>query len=158
MTKIILFIYAFLLIFVPVFTTFAYTTGSGIVPICNKGALQKVEVKDASGVLIKDANGNPIYDYQLGATKCDFTQVINLANSVIDFLLFYIASPIAALIFCYAGFKLLTSGGSEEALTKAKKMLMTMVKGYVIALIAWLVIHSLVTGLGFPESGTFLQR
>lgn len=129
----------------------SYVTGGGIVPVCNKGELVPKEVG-------RDINNNPIIDYQLGPTKCDFTQIINLANSAIDFMLFYIASPIAAIIFCYAGFKMLTSGGSEEAVTHSKKMIMTMIKGYLIALLAWLIIHTIVGGLQLdPNIDTFLS-
>lgn len=158
LTILFLFIFTFS---VPVFSTFAYTTGLGLVPDCNKGELKEFEVKDANGEVIRDANGVAITEWRLGETKCGFNELImnsnSLANNAIDFLLFYIATPIAALIFCYAGFKLLTSGGSEEAKTGVKKMLLTMVKGYIIALIAWLVIHTLVTSLGFVGD-TFLSK
>ncbi len=135
MRKIIISIFAFLIISTPLYMTYAYTTGGGLVPKCNTGAL------NAAG------------EYE---NPCDFNQLINLANIVISFLLFYIASPIAAVIFCYAGFKLLTSGGNEEAMTNAKKMIMTMIKGYLIALAAWLVIHTIVKELGFTGN-TFLR-
>lgn len=127
--------FAFIIVFAPMFMSYAYTTGEGIVPKCNVG---------------------PVDDKGEYLNKCDFNYLLTLVNSVISFLLFYIASPIAAIIFVYAGFKLLTSGGSEEALTHAKKMMLTMVKGYVIALAAWLIIYTLVKELNF-QGETFLQ-
>jgi hypothetical protein len=55
------------------------------------------------------------------ATGCGFDQLMTLINNVIKFLLFTIATPLAALVFVYAGIMLLTSGGSSEKMTTAKK-------------------------------------
>lgn len=135
MRKIIISILAFLIVATPFYISYAYTTGGGLVPECNTGPL------------------NQAGEYE---NPCDFNQLIVLTNTIIDFLLFYVASPIAAIIFCYAGFKLLTSGGNEEAKTGAVKMMMTMVKGYLIALAAWLIVHTIVKEFGFTGN-TFLK-
>ena len=89
---------------------------------------------------------------------CGFNELMILINNVIKFLLFTIATPLAALIFVYAGFKLLTSGGSAESMTTAKKILKNLIIGYVIALAAWLVINTILTSefLGY-KGPTFLQ-
>ncbi len=83
---------------------------------------------------------------------------MELINNVIKFLLFTIATPLAALIFVYAGFMLLTSGGSSEKMTTAKKILTNLIIGYVIALAAWLVINTILTSefLGY-KGPTFLK-
>jgi hypothetical protein len=136
MKKAIIFLFASALVCAPFYSAQAYTSGNGIVPGCNSGPL------NAAGEYVN---------------KCDFNQLINLINSIIDFLLFYVASPLAAIVFVWAGFKLLTSGGSDEAKTSAKKMIGNMIKGYVIALAAWLIIHTIVIGLGFTGE-TFLRE
>lgn len=92
------------------------------------------------------------------ADGCGFNELMELINNVIKFLLFTIATPLAALIFVYAGFKLLTSGGSAESMTTAKKILKNLIIGYVIALSAWLVINTILTSefLGY-DGPTFLK-
>jgi hypothetical protein len=137
MRKIFIFLFALVLVCAPLCATYAYTAGGGIVPNCNTGPL------NAQGEYVN---------------KCDFNQLINLVNSIIDFLLFYIASPIAAIIFVYAGFKLLTSGGSSEAMTSAKKMMGNMIKGYIIALAAWLIIHTIAVSILNFQGETFLKK
>ncbi len=136
-----------------------YVKGKGIVPVCNKGKLTEVPVLDADGKpVMKDGPNDtkvPLTEWVLGGTKCDFNQVMTLINRVIRFLLINIATPLAAIIFCYAGFKYLTSGGSEESTKKAKHMLINVVVGYIIALGAWLIINTILTSLGF-NGPTFL--
>lgn len=89
------------------------------------------------------------------ATGCGFDELMTLINNVIKFLLFTIATPLAALIFVYAGIMLLTSGGSSEKMTTAKKILKNVIIGYVIALAAWLIINTILTSLGY-NGPTFL--
>ena len=43
-----------------------------------------------------------------GETSCNFDMFIVLAKNVIDFLIFVLAMPLAAILFAYAGFLLLT--------------------------------------------------
>lgn len=80
---------------------------------------------------------------------CNFEYLMQLVNNIIEFLLFIIAAPLVAIILCYAGFIMLTSGGSAEKVTKAKHIIKSVVFGYIIALAAWLVIHTIMTTLGF---------
>lgn len=157
MKKLIISIYFFIFLITPVFFAYAYTPGFGIVPVCNKGELQPVPVLDSAGNKIINEKGDVVVEYQLGPTKCDFGQLIALINISIDFLLFYVASPLAAIIFCYAGFKLLTSGGNQEAMGSAKKMILHLILGYIIALAAWLIIHTIVKSIGLdPTIDTFM--
>ncbi len=79
---------------------------------------------------------------------CDFNHLMQLVNNVIDFLLFWLATPLIALILVYAGILMLTSGGSTESVTKVKKIIKNVVFGYIIALAAWLIIHTILTTLG----------
>ncbi|MES2930897.1 MAG: pilin [Patescibacteria group bacterium] len=105
---------------------------------------------DAAG-LIPDCNrGTTVNSAKTGlGTACGFNELMGLANKVISFLLFTIATPLVALIVCYAGFLLLTSGGSSEKLTKAKHIFKNVLIGYIVALAAWLIIHTIVKTLGF---------
>ncbi len=80
---------------------------------------------------------------------CNFNELIATANNIIEFLLIYFATPLAAIIFAYAGFLYLFSGGSENNVTKAKGMMKNMIIGYVIALSAWLIVRTILMSLGY---------
>jgi len=86
-----------------------------------------------------------------GQNPCDFDYFLILIQSVINFLMFSVASPLAALMFAYAGFKLMTSGGNETAKEDAKKILSSVLFGLFIALSAWLVIRLIVGALLDPD-------
>lgn len=54
------------------------------------------------------------------------------------------AVPIAAIMFAYAGFIMVTAGGeSSSAKTKAKDIFLNTLIGLVLALAAWLIIKLL---------------
>ena len=80
---------------------------------------------------------------------CEFTHFMNLINTVIRFILFNLAVPIAAIMFAYAGFLMLTSGGAESK-TKAKNIFTNAVIGLVIAAGAFLIIKTILSILS-PE-------
>ncbi|MEI6660333.1 MAG: pilin [bacterium] len=110
-------------------------SASGLVPDCNIGKTPNA--------------GNT----GLG-TPCDFNQLITLINNVIRFLLFVIATPLAALCIAWAGI-LMISPGSEEKATKAKHIVTNLVIGYIIALAAWLIVTTILSSLGFVPDPRF---
>jgi hypothetical protein len=90
---------------------------------------------------------------------CGFSDLMLLVNNVIKFLLFNIATPLAGIAICYSGWLYLSSGGSSENVTKAKKILTNVVIGYVIGLAAWLIVKSIVVAIGLdPSINTFLGK
>lgn len=135
--KIITFIIAFTVLFSPLMVSYA----AGIVPDCGKV------------VSTTDSQGHNSYSI---AHPCNFEYFMQLINNVITFLLFYLATPIAAIALCYAGALLLFSGGSSEKITKAKKIIKNIVIGYVLALAAWLIVKTIFSALGF-KGETFLK-
>ena len=80
---------------------------------------------------------------------CDFNAFMALINKVIRFILFALAIPIAAIMFAYAGFLMVTSGGSTEARGKAKKIFTNAAYGLVIAATAWLIVRTILSILGY---------
>lgn len=82
-------------------------------------------------------------------TKCDFNQLMNLVNKVIKFVLYDMVVPIAAIMFAYAGFELVTSGGSTEKRATAKNVFTNALIGLVIAVGAFILIRTLLSILGF---------
>ncbi len=83
---------------------------------------------------------------------CGFNELFDLINGVINFLIFVIALPIAAIMFAYAGFLLAFSGIQPEARSKAKKIFGQVVFGFVLAVAAWLIIHTILSILGYNGS------
>lgn len=84
--------------------------------------------------------------------KCTFDHVIIVINRVVNFLLFYLAIPLAAIMFAYAGFLFLLSAGDSGKRTKAKGIFLNVVLGLVFAAAAWLVIHTILSILGYDGS------
>lgn len=80
---------------------------------------------------------------------CQFGHVLILINTVIKFILFGLVVPIAAIMFFYAGFELVTSGGSSEKRGIAKKVFTNAVFGLVVAVAAWLIIKTILSILGY---------
>lgn len=82
-------------------------------------------------------------------TKCDFTALMSMINKVINFILFKLAIPIAAIMFAYAGFRMVISGGSSESMTTAKSIFFNTVVGLLLAAGAWLIISTILAIMGY---------
>ncbi len=90
------------------------------------------------------------------ANPCDFDDALKLINKLIEWLLIYFATPLAAIALCYAGFLMITSGGNSGKVTTAKTIIKNIVFGYIIALAAYLIIKTIFSVLGF-KGETFLS-
>jgi len=108
---------------------------NGLVPVCN------TDVDTVNGGF-----SNP----------CDFNMVMSLINNFITFLVITLATPLFALIIIYVGWLYLSDMGNSENITKAKKILKNVLIGYVIALAAWLIVHTIVASL-VPETSSILE-
>ena len=97
-----------------------------------------------------DCDGSP-------AKPCDLGAFMGMINKVIDFVFEYLAVPIAAIMFAYAGFLMVTSGGSTESRGKAKSIFTNAALGLVIAAAAWLIIKTLLSILGYKYVGLFFN-
>ena len=100
----------------------------------------------------------PVFSLAAGLVPCDtaeacnFDALIALVNKVINYILL-LAIPIAAIMFTYAGFLLVTAGGeSAGAKTKAKTIFTNAVWGLIIALAAWLIVKLILTTVGFSTT------
>lgn len=87
-------------------------------------------------------------------SECGFKDLITLVNDVVKFVFVYLAVPIAAIMFVYAGFQMITAGGeSAHSREKAKHIFTNAVIGLVLAAGAWLIIHTLLLILGYQDAG-----
>lgn len=80
---------------------------------------------------------------------CEFGHAMILINNVIKFVLFKLAMPIAAIMFAWAGVLMVTAGGSTERVGKARRIFTNVAIGFIIAVIAWLIVRTILAILGF---------
>ncbi len=83
-----------------------------------------------------------------GAAGAPYTEACNFGHAVLVsqhliYNLVMISTLIAVVVFIFAGFKLLTSGGKTNARDDAKTMFMKVLKGYLWILVAWLLIYTI---------------
>lgn len=90
------------------------------------------------------------------AEDCRFEHFITLAKNVMNFLLFVIAVPLAAISFAWAGWLYLSAAGNESKVQEAHKIFGYVVLGLAIALAAWLIVNAIVIGLGVGSKYNFL--
>ena len=87
-----------------------------------------------------------------GEPDCDFNQLMVLIDKIIKFMLFDLSIPLAAVLFAYAGYLLMTSGDNSGKRTRAKGLFMSVGIGLVVALAAWLIIETILSTLGYDGS------
>lgn len=81
---------------------------------------------------------------------CTYSSLVGLLMRSINALVKY-STLLAVVVFIIAGFKLMTSGGSEGARKEAKKMFTAVLTGYIIILVAWLLVYTILKVLINPN-------
>lgn len=81
-------------------------------------------------------------------TPCNYAAIITLIKNIVNFLLFGLAVPLAAISFAVAGVMILTAGGNSSQVERAKEIFWNVVIGLVVALSAWLIVNAILLGLG----------
>ncbi len=76
-----------------------------------------------------------------GCRACD---LVTLADNIINFLIM-ISLLIAAILFAYAGFLMVTSGGNSGKVKKAKEVFQNVLIGIVIVLSGWIIINTIMS-------------
>ncbi len=71
---------------------------------------------------------------------CDFNDLITLASKIMNFLIYYIAVPLAALGFMWVGANLVLNQDKPHAWSTAKEGFWDMGKGFGIMIAAFLLI------------------
>lgn len=107
------------------------------------------------GNIVSPVITDPATGTQVGGdilNPCNFNYFMMLINKLVNFLLFRIFVPLAAIMFCYAGFLLLFSGGNSSKLERAKSIFANVALGLVFAAGAWLIIHTISDILGYDGS------
>ena len=90
------------------------------------------------------------------AGGCDsICAIVELAQNVLNFGIFF-AVVISAFLFAYAGWNMLTAGGSAEVYQKGKRVFGNVLIGLIIILAGWIIIDTLMktfTGSGLTAKG-----
>lgn len=89
-----------------------------------------------------------------GITDCTWDKLVGaggLIHNIIYFLLFGLAMPVAVIALVVAGVMLVTKPAVPESRTRAKKIIWSVIFGLILALAAYLIIQTIITGLGGSE-------
>lgn len=90
--------------------------------------------------------------------QCAFEDLIKEVQVVINFLIFKIAAPLAAVMFAYAGFLYVTNGGNESRIKEAHEIFWNVFIGLIVALAAWMVVSFILSFfLGENSAFNFLK-
>lgn len=120
-------------------------TGGGEVPDSNYNSAQF-----AGGLVPCGTEKDPIT--KRVTNPCTYDHIFELINTVINFILYILAIPIAAIMFAYAGFLYLTSGGDTGKVSKATSIFGDVAMGLVFVAGAWLIIKTVLSVLGYDGS------
>lgn len=107
-------------------------------------ALAQIDSEDLVKCGKIDANG------VLASEDCDYTDLINLIQDGLNFIIYKLATPIAVVMFGWAGFKLIMNKGDKKELDDAKKVFTNVMWGYGIMLAAFLIVKLIFSFL-FPD-------
>lgn len=90
--------------------------------------------------------------------ECDLPFLIKMIDNIITFLTIYISVPLAAVIFAFAGFKYITAGGNQSTIQAAHRMFSQVVVGLLIALGAFLIVHTIANAFLSSDALNYLQE
>lgn len=128
-------------------------TGSGTTT-SNNGSTGSTTTyfNDAQTDVIQNGIVNTDCGYGLsdGGRMCGYSDAIRLIKRIIEYI-FVLVLPISAIVFAYAGYLLLTSGGNTEKLKSAKRAMTNVIIGIVVIMAAWLVVKTIATSLGVDD-------
>lgn len=86
-----------------------------------------------------------------GTPACQLCHLWQLVSNIINFVLFSLATPAAILLFVASGIIFLTSAGSEDRITLAKRVLTNAIVGIAIMFASWLIVGTLINTLAAPD-------
>lgn len=81
------------------------------------------------------------------ADPCTICDIWKLSDKVVNFALFWLATPILIVVLIAGGFIYLTSGGDAKKTETAKGLLTSAIFGIIIAFAAWLIVDTILKTL-----------
>ena len=131
------------------------STGGGTAPPTGGGGTTTQPPTGGGGTGVGGPMGNATLPNFIGHTS-----ISALIAAIANFLIKYIAMPLAILMIIYSGLLFVTAGGNEEKIKKAKKNLSWTLLGVLIILSANVLItyiQSLLGGTGGAQVQTFFN-
>ncbi len=86
-------------------------------------------------------------------TPCNACSLVALGQNILNFL-FAISAAIAALMFAFAGFKMVTAGGDPGKISEGKKIFTNVAIGFIILLAAWLIVDTVMKSFVKQDAGS----
>ena len=83
--------------------------------------------------------------------NCGWDELLILVHNLIQFVVFYLSLPIAAIVFAYSGWLFMTSGDNPTKRAQAISIFKKVGLGLVIAMSAWLIVNTILTTLIDPD-------
>lgn len=123
-----------LIVMLPLESAQAWSPGDPVLPQCNKSSYDP-----QTGVLLGIQN------------PCGWQHLVTLAGNLLQFM-FFLAVPIAAVAFAYAGLLYFTSRGSDTQIKKAHGIFTNVFWGIIIVLAAWAIVDLIVDELVDKEA------
>lgn len=98
-------------------------------------SVEDPDMEDKTGITYYCLDGN-----------CDFQDLLNAVKRVVDFAVGFTLF-FSVIVIAYAGFKYMISGDNAGERKKANDMLLSVVKGIVFILAAWLIVSLILRAL-----------
>jgi len=91
---------------------------------------------------------------------CDFNAALATIDRIIKFLLYIIVLPLAAILFAWAGIKLIIAKAKskESEFSKAKELFTGVILGLVFALSAWIIVKFVLVILGYTDASGIITQ
>ena len=89
--------------------------------------------------------GNEVVDGR-PVNPCQFGHLVLMVNAVIEWLILF-SVPVAAIMFAFAGFLMVTASGSETQIARAKTVFTNVAIGFIFIISAWLIVELIVSVL-----------
>jgi|SRR3989344_1319586 len=85
-----------------------------------------------------------------GADPCKFSEFIPLLVTIFNYLIILVV-PLAVLGIGVGGVMMIVGSASEQTLTQGKEALKYSVIGLVVAVASWLIVNTILVGLGATD-------
>ncbi|MCM2339260.1 MAG: pilin [Burkholderiales bacterium] len=136
----------------PAYVDNSNKVSGGLVP-CGTERYAENTFRNKEGDL-KNSKINGSYEDVSGmiSNPCGFNDIFALIKKVMDYLFLGFILPVSAILFAYAGFELVTSGGDTEKKSKAKNIFINVLIGLVVSLGAFLIVKTVLNIVGFDTN------
>jgi hypothetical protein len=107
---------------------------------------------DRSLLIVRCKNGPAITDIRgtIVECECGAKDVLAQVQKIINFI-FLLALPVTVIAIALSGIRILFSMGKPGEMVRARKMLMSIIIGFLYVLGAWLLVYTIVSYLLKPE-------